>query len=447
LKQTNTSLLSQNAAQAKKALLQRRARLLGPAYRHFYTDPVHVVRGNGVFLYDKEGREYLDAYNNVVPLGHGNRDVAEAIARQMATLCTHTRYLQDGILDYAEDLVGTFGGEIARDGHIMLTCTGSEANDLALRLARAATGADSVIITQHAYHGNSLSTAALSPSLGKSFLRSDWVRLVPAPDSYRAVSPEETVHNFTNYIESQIKDIERSGRKLAALLIDSFFTSDGVFSDPVTLLAEATRAVRGAGGLVVMDEVQTGFGRTGNALWGYQRYGIEPDIVTLGKPMGNGYPVAGLATTAKVAREFGENTRYFNTFGGNTVSVAAAQATLRGIREQHLQDNARTVGHVFKAALKALQAKYECIGDVRGEGLYLAVELITGSAQKSPASALASAIVNGLRERGVLISVTGMHANSLKIRPPLIFSYNNIDRFMSALTETLDTILRSTRRI
>lgn len=446
MRQTNIIPLPQNAAQAKKALLQQRARLLGPAYRHFYTDPIHVVRGSGVFLYDKEGKEYLDAYNNVVPLGHGNPDVADAISRQMATLCTHTRYLQDGILDYAEDLVGTFGGEIARDGHIMLTCTGSEANDLALRLARAATGADGVIITEYAYHGNSLSTAALSPSLGKSFSRSDWVRVVAAPDSYRAASPEESARTFTRSIERQIKDLEQSGRKLAALMIDSFFTSDGVFLDPVNLLAEAVWIVRRAGGLVIMDEVQTGFARTGSTLWGYQRYGIEPDIVTLGKPMGNGYPVAGLAVTAKTAREFGENTRYFNTFGGNTVSVAAAQATLDGIREQRLQENAGAVGGAFKAALKALQARYECIGDVRGEGLYLAVELIADPAQKTPAPVLASEIVNGLRERGVLISVTGMHANSLKIRPPLIFSYNNVDRFMSVLTETLDAVLHSTRR-
>lgn len=441
MKQTDIFSPRQDAARTKQALLQRRAQLLGPAYRHFYTDPLHVVRGSGVFLYDKEGEEYLDAYNNVVPLGHGNRDVADAIARQMATLCTHTRYLQDSILDYAKDLIGTFDGEIARKGHIMLTCTGSEANDLALRLARAATGADGVIITEHAYHGNSLSTAALSPSLGKSFSRPDWVRLVPAPDSYRAVSPADSARTFANNIETRIEELEQSGRKLAALMIDSFFTSDGVFLDPENLLAEAARIVRRAGGLVIMDEVQTGFARTGNSLWGYQRYGIEPDIVTMGKPMGNGYPVAGLAVTGKVAAAFGENTRYFNTFGGNTVAVAAAQATLSGIRAQRLQENASTVGRVFKAALKALQTKYECIGDVRGEGLYLAVELISDSAKRIPASALASEVVNGLRARGVLISVTGMHANSLKIRPPLIFSNDNVDRFMSALTATLDAAL------
>ncbi len=433
-------LVHASSPRRTESLVQRRARLLGPAYRHFYRNPVHVVRGKGVFLYDEDGNEYLDAYNNVVPAGHGNTRVADAVARQMATLCTHTRYLQDNILDYAEELIGLFGGEISAAGHVMFTCTGSEANDLALRIARNATGSNGVIITQNAYHGNSLMTAALSPSLGQSFVRSDWVRMVPAPDSYRAANLEDVVRDFSASVEAQIQSLKQAGQNLAALIIDSFFTSDGIYSDPKKLLAPVVGMVRAAGGLIIMDEVQTGFGRTGDSFWGYQRYGIDPDIVTMGKPMGNGYPVAGLAVTATTAKRFGESTRYFNTFGGSTAAIAAAQATLDIIRDERLQQNAQSVGGVLKGALEALRRKYEMIGDVRGQGLYVGAEIVSDPITKTPAPALANEIVNGLRNRGVLISATGVHGNCLKIRPPLVFSESNVDRLVSALTEMLNAV-------
>jgi 4-aminobutyrate aminotransferase-like enzyme len=416
--------------------VERRAALLGPAYRLFYREPVEVIRGEGVHLYDAAGHEYLDAYNNVVSVGHGHPRVVEAISRQLKTLCTHTRYLHDGILDYAETILPTFGGAI---GHLMLTCTGSEANDLALRIAKHHTGRNGVIITSEAYHGNSDLTAGISPSLGAYSPLGTWARRIATPDSYR-VERAKLGSSLVDQVKAQIADLERRGEGVAAFIADSLFSSDGIYSEPTDFLAPIADVVRAAGGLFIADEVQSGFGRSGATLWGYQRHGVEPDIVTLGKPMGNGFPVAGVALKPEVIARFGQDTRYFNTFGGNTVAVAAAQATFDVIRDEGLTANADRVGAWLRNGLRELAARHACIGDVRGAGLYVGVELVKDRATKEPNAAAATAAVNGLRERRVLISATGFHTNVLKIRPPLVFSQADGDRLLTELDAVLKTL-------
>lgn len=418
---------------ATQQAITRRTRLLGPAYRLFYQDPVQVSRGLGTKLYDRDGNDYLDAYNNVVPLGHCHPRVIEAVTRQMQTLCTHTRYIQDGILDYAESLLPTFGGRISASGHMMFTCTGSEANDLAMRIAKHVTGHHGIICTAEAYHGNSDLTASFSPSLGDHSPLGTWVRRVPAPDSYHG-DPATLGQKMAEAVTEQAWELKRHGDGLAAFIADSLFSSDGIFATP-DVLKPVAEAVHAAGGLFVADEVQSGFARSGERFWGFQRHGLDPDIVTMGKPMGNGYPVAGLAVVPEVIAEFGRDTRYFNTFGGNGVAMAAAQATFDTIRDEALQENVARVGALVTDGLRALATRFEAIGDVRGAGLYIGVEMVQDGA---PDAGAAGRIVNALRARRVLISATGPAANVLKIRPPLVFSEADADRL---LTET-EAVLR-----
>jgi 4-aminobutyrate aminotransferase-like enzyme len=418
-----------------RELVERRARLLGPAYRLFYQRPVHIVRGSGCRLWDADGHEYLDAYNNVVSVGHCNPSVVQAVERQMRELCTHTRYLHDGILDYAERLLATFDDGLA-NGHVMLTCTGSEANDLALRIAKYRTGHDGVIITAEAYHGNSEQTAGVSPSLGDNSPLGKWIRCVPAPDSYRNDS-SGLAEQFAAWVDKAIADLERQGNGVAALLVDSAFTSDGIFVEPTELLGPAAERVRAAGGLLIADEVQCGFGRMGSSLWGHQRHRVVPDIATLGKPMGNGYPVAGLAVRAEVVADFGHDIRYFNTFGGNTVAVAAADATLGVIENEDLVARSLATGSELVAGMRELEARHQCIGDVRGSGLYVGIEIVADRETKAPDGGKAATIVNGLCERRVLISATGRYGNVLKIRPPLVFDSGDADRLLTELDAVL----------
>lgn len=414
---------------AMRKMVERRARALGPAYRLFYQEPVEIARAKGVLLYNSAGDEYLDAYNNVVSVGHSHPHVVEAITRQLGVLCTHTRYLQEGILNYAEDLLKTFTPNIQ---HLMLTCTGSEANDLAMRIAQHRTGKKGIIITSEAYHGNSHLTASFSPSLGERSRLGAWVRRVPTPDSYRR-DPAHMGAWMAEQVAAQIADLERRGEGVAAFIADSLFSSDGVYSEPHALLAPVAEVVRRAGGLMVADEVQSGFGRVGKEFWGYERHGVAPDIVTMGKPMGNGYPVAAVAVAPDIVAGFGADQRYFNTFGGNSVAVAAAQATLDVIRNENLIENCGRVGELLRTELRAMMSEFDFIGDVRGAGLYIGVEIVSDRMTKKHDPARALAIVNGLRRRRVLISATGFHSNTLKIRPPLVFSSADAGRF---LTET-----------
>jgi 4-aminobutyrate aminotransferase-like enzyme len=314
----------------------------------------------------------------------------------------------------------------------MFTCTGSEANDLAMRIARHHTRRRGIIITAEAYHGNSFLTAGFSPSMGVKSPLGTWVRQIPAPDPYRI--PHENMGRWmADQVAAQIRDLERHGDGVAAFIADSAFSSDGLYTHPTDLLGPVADVVRQAGGVFIADEVQAGFGRLGDSMWGYQRHGVDPDIVTMGKPMGNGFPVAGIAVRPEIIESFGRDMRYFNTFGGNTVAIAAAQATLDVIRDEDLLANARRIGAMIQSGIRELASKYEPIGDVRGSGLYIGVELVKDRRTKAEDAALATRVVNALREHRVLISATGFHGNTLKIRPPLVFQPRHAERLIDAL--------------
>ncbi|QXI30568.1 aspartate aminotransferase family protein [Pseudomonas vanderleydeniana] len=429
-----TTADAQQLSSTERALIERRERTLGPAYRLFYERPLHIVRGDGVWLYDAQGKRYLDAYNNVASVGHCNPRVVDAICAQARQLNTHTRYLHEGILDYAEKLLATFPSELSQ---VMFTCTGSEANDLALRIARQCTGGTGIIVTQLAYHGVTEQLASASPSLGAGVPASPHVRKVRAPDAYR-LGAQNVSRLFAEDVRAAIADLRSHGIQPAALLFDGIFASDGVLADPAGFAREAVAVAQAEGLLYIADEVQSGFARTGSHMWGFQRHGVLPDIVTLGKPMGNGQPIAAAVMRPDVVREFGNSTRYFNTFGGNPVSCAAANAVLEVIQQEQLQDNCAQVGDYFKAGLQSLARQHAVIGDVRGAGLFLGVELVKDRQGKAPDATTTRHLVNGLRERGVLISSAGAGENILKIRPQLIFQREHADLFL----ETLDAVLR-----
>jgi 4-aminobutyrate aminotransferase-like enzyme len=419
-------------APAARSIVRRRRRVLGPAYRLQYARPAEFVRGEGVWLVDSDGRRVLDAYNNVPSVGHCHPHVVDAVTRQAATLNTNTRYLDAKILDYAERLLSTHDGVL---DNAMFTCSGSEAIDLALRVSRYHTGAEGVIVSRHAYHGVTTAAAAISPALGRFVPLGRATRTVELP----FVLPEDVAPAwFERQVEAAIADLEREGIRLAALVTDTIFASDGLLAEPPGFLAEGVDAVRRAGGLFIADEVQPGFGRTGDCMWGYQRHGLRPDIAVMGKPMGNGMPIAGIAARSGVLDRFGRETRYFNTFGGNSVSIAAAAATLDVIEREDLLARAVAVGTRLRSRIEAAVAGRPEFGQIRGAGMYLAVDL-RGDDRRSPTEMTAD-FVNCMRERDVLISATGEFGQALKIRPPLVFSNDDVETFMGAFSAAMSDI-------
>jgi 4-aminobutyrate aminotransferase-like enzyme len=420
-------------ASVAASLIERRRSLLGPAYRLFYKDPLHLVRGEGCWLYDADGNAYLDAYNNVACVGHCHPHVVAEMTKQARTLNTHTRYLDERVLDYADRLTHTFPSELAR---VMFTCTGSEANELACQIARTVTGATGFIVTENAYHGNTLAISGLSPAFVEPGNLAPSTRCVPAPSTYRG-SRADVAGAFAEDVRGAVQDLESHGMRPAALLVDLAFASDGIQFDPPGLVAPAVAAIREAGGLFIADEVQAGFGRSGEGMWCFTHHGVTPDLVTLGKPMGNGYPVAGVVARPELLDEFSRHKRYFNTFAGSEVACAAGMAVLDVIEAEALIDHAREIGAHLNDALLGLMTKHELIGDVRSLGLFVGVDLVKDRATKERASDEAACVVNALRQRRVLISTTGPGANVLKIRPPLVFSAKDADLLLGELDEVL----------
>ncbi len=414
------------ANEDRSAILARRARLLAPTYRLFYEEPLQIVRADGVWMYDERGRAYLDAYNNVPVVGHCHPHVVEALSRQARTLNTHTRYLAEQPLQLAEELLATMPKEL---GSVIFTCTGSEANDLAVRISKAVTGGIGFIVTDFAYHGTTDVIASMSPEDGGPL--GPGVYTVPAPRGAEGAAA------FGEQVRRCLERMRDDGVRLAALLVDTIFASDGIYAHPPGFLAPAVAHVHAAGGLFIADEVQPGFGRLGEAMWGFQRHGVIPDLVTMGKPMGNGHPVAALGGRPSVFAEFSRQKHYFNTYGGNSVSCAAALAVLEVIRREKLLENARRSGEYLQRGLRALASRGAAIRDVRGAGLFIGVELGAESASGLSGSAVVKRIVNGLRCRGVLVGSSGRGGEVLKIRPPLTFALQHADVLLEALSETL----------
>lgn len=411
---------------------ERRARLMGPNVPTFYQTPVHIVRGEGVWLWDADGRRYLDAYNNVAHVGHCHPRVVQAIARQAAILNTHTRYHHDLVLDYIERLTGTLNHGISQ---AIMACTGSEANDLALRMAQAVTGATGLIATDNTYHGNTTAVSALSsrrPPIGGY---PPHVRRVPAPDPLRVPDPDGAL--FGAHVARAAAELQAEGFGVAALIVCPALAMEGLPSISAGFFGPAVQATRAAGGLVIADEVQPGFGRMGTHFWGHDAIGFAPDIVTAGKPMANGLPVAALLTRPDLMAAFRNVFYYFNTFAGNPVSAAACLATLDVIEDEGLLDHAARVSAHMMERLRVLS--HPLLAEVRGAGLSFAAEFVT-DAELTPATALVDALVERMLARGVLLNRIGRHGQALKIRPPMPFSIENADM----LIDTLEEVLRTT---
>ncbi|QYN33733.1 aminotransferase class III-fold pyridoxal phosphate-dependent enzyme [Pseudonocardia sp. DSM 110487] len=409
-------------------LVQRRDAVFGPAAEPlFYREPVHVASAEGVWITDVTGRRYLDGYNNVPCVGHAHPRVTAAISRQARLINTHTRYLSEPAVELAERLAASCPPGLDT---VLLVNSGSEANDLAWRLARAATGRDGALCTDFAYHGLTEAVAAVSPEVWLDGRSPDHVATWTPPDPYRGTALGE------ESFEAALERLRVSGHEPAAVYLDTLLTSEGIVDlDPAYVRALHRRA-KAAGALWVADEVQSGHGRTGEALWAFSRFGIEPDVVTLGKPMGNGHPVAAVIARSEVVQAAAGRTVLFSTFGGNPVSAAAALAVLDVIDDERVLDRVRHTGETLRAALREVAGRHPAIGDVRGVGLAVGVEIVRPGGTE-PDRATAVAVRDGMRDRGVLVGTTGRAGNVLKIRPPLAFTRTEVPVLVDALDRTL----------
>lgn len=418
-------------------LLTKRAQFLGPNLSLSYNQPLKIVRGYMQYLYDENGRSYLDAVNNVPHVGHCHPHVVQAGQRQMALLNTNTRYLHDTIVNYAERLAAKFSDPL---NVVYFVCSGSEANELALRLARTYTGRKDILVLDAAYHGNTGELVSISPYKFKGRGGQgapDYVHVLPMPDPYRGEFKgygRNTAHHYALSVQTTITQMQNPP---AAFIAETLLGCGGQIVMPDGYLEEAFQYVRDAGGVCIADEVQIGFGRVGSHFWGFETQNVIPDIVTMGKPMGNGHPLAAVITTREIADAFNNGMEYFNTFGGNPVSCAVGTAVLDVIEQENLQQNALEVGNYLMDGLHRLQARHEIIGDVRGRGLYIGAELVRDRQTLEPAASEASAIANAMKEHGILISTDGPYHNVLKIKPPIIFTKENANQLVAALDNIL----------
>ncbi len=414
-----------------KDLVSRRE-ALGPCYRLFYQKPLHLVCGKGTRLFDADGTEYLDMYNNIPSIGHANPCITEAVTKQLELINTHTRYVHENILDYADELLDTLPVEIDR---VMFMCSGSEANDLAVRCAQLYTGGEGIIVTAEAYHGNTALVSGLSPSIGKDVAMSPTMRVIPTPDTYR-LGTEDVGEWMCARIAEQIADMRRHGIGFAGVLFDSIFSSDGVIPGKAGFLKPVVDLVHAEGGVYLADEVQPGFCRTGETFWGFDRHGIVPDIVTMGKPMANGIACSAMAIKHEVLDAFAKDNPYFNTFAGNPVAMAAARAVMRYLRENDLLAHVGQMGRKLKAELEGLAKAHPVLGDVRGAGLFVGVDVVCPGTTRADRD-LAVRLIETLREHRVLVSLCGPYGSVLKIRPPLVFDDADLAMFAEALEASL----------
>jgi 4-aminobutyrate aminotransferase-like enzyme/Ser/Thr protein kinase RdoA (MazF antagonist) len=420
-------------------LVEARRRLLGPALSPLsYSSPLQPVGGKGALLFDRDGSEYLDAYNNVPVLGHANPVVARAVGAQTAVLNTNTRYLYRPVLELAEQLVATMPPGLDT---VLFVNSGSEANDLAWRLARAFTGGGGAVVTHHAYHGMTSAVAEFSPDEWHVPIAPPHVAMVDPPDGYRGPHRRERrgwTDGYLAQLDAAVVELAGRGLAPAALLVDPAFTSEGVVHPPPGYLKALFRRWQDAGGLVVADEVQTGYGRLGSELWGFARHGALPDLVTLGKPMGNGYPIGAVVTRAEIVNALAEKTEWFSTFGGNPVASMAGLAVLGEARRPEFLDRVEELGGLLGGRLRALGERHPAIGDVRQLGLLVGVELVRSQESRSPFPELAARVVESMRRQGVLVGRTGRDGNVIKIRPPLVVLSEQLEAISVAFGRALD---------
>jgi len=403
------------------SLRQRRTKHLGNASQFFYKEPLHIVKGEDVWLIDNGGKRYLDVYNNVAHIGHSNPEVVEAISKQAATLNTNTRYIHENIVQLAERLTATLDSKLEV---CYFCCSGSEANDLALQIARHYTQQQGCLVTKNAYHGNTSAVFQLSPEDCSKELREDWVGLVGGPREYLDNKEKQLTHSF-----KVAEELKKAGHPPAAFITDNIFSSEGVFSVPENYLKDMYDLIKSFNGLTIADEVQSGFGRTGEYMWGFQHDHVVPDIVTLGKPMGNGHPIAAVITTHEIAQAFNKKYGYFNTFGGNPVAAAAGLAVITYIQKHGLIEHSKLVGSYFKEGIERLAGSLNMIQEVRGSGLFIGVELRSSNET--------SEALEGLLAEGILVGQTGPDNNVIKLRPPITFKKEHADIAIQGLKKVL----------
>ena len=422
-------------------LAARRDRALGAGAPLFYDKPLHLVRGEGVYLYDPDGRRYVDMYNNVPCVGHANPHVVEAMSRQQATLNVHSRYLHEGIVAFAERLAALHGSSIES---VIFSCSGTEANEVALRIVRGQTGKAGIICTNHTYHGNSEAVGKMTriganlDSTGRN--AGGDVRAIPFPETFRPLVPgaseADLCEAYLERLRSVIRSFEDDGTGFAGLIVCPIFANEGLPDVPQGFMARAAEIVREAGGYLIADEVQAGYCRTGR-WWGYEGQGFTPDIVVTGKPMGNGLPLAATAASKALVDGFRARTRYFNTFASSPLQAAVGMAVIDVIERDGLKESVARVGASLKAALAARKKNCAAIGDVRGQGLFIGVEMVKAGAAREPDADRAIEVVNKLKDRGFLTSNAGAFRNVVKIRPPLVFRQHDADEFLTAFDATI----------
>ena len=421
-------------------LIQNRQKSIGPNLSLHYDEPLHLVRSKGQYLYDVNGKKYLDAIANINIVGHCNEHVIKAIQDQSNLLNTNTRYLYDIMEKYSNKLLNYFPKKLSV---VYFVCTGSEANDLALRIANAYTKGSDCFVIDHAYHGNTKSLIEISPYKfngrggdGKK----PFVHVLDMPEGIRG----KYLYNESNWIDKYISDAKiqinkvSSNKKISAFFCESILGCGGQVVLPKNYLKEIFFTIRSKGGVCISDEVQTGFSITGHNFWAFENQDVIPDIVTLGKPMGNGHPISAVVTTREIADSFDNGMEYFNSFGGNPVSLAVGQAVLEIIEKDKLQKNALNVGNYLLNKLNKLKNKYsEYIIEVRGEGLFLGIDLVKNSKPNLSNPKLAKFIINDCKKKGVLISIDGPFDNILKIKPPIIFSNDDADLLAQSIDDSI----------
>jgi 4-aminobutyrate aminotransferase-like enzyme len=416
-------------------LITRRNHTIGPYSPLFYDEPLEFVSAKGVWFTDAEGEKYLDGYNNVPHVGHCNDRVVTALCEQAGTLNVHTRYLNSRIVDYSEELLSTFEERLDR---VFFGNSGSEANELALRISRQLTGATGLIVSDFSYHGTTISLAQMTTGLKTREGLAPHVRTLRIPDLDTDPRPESEVLAATlAELDSAIASLQEAGYGVSACLFDWLFSTEGMPRLPEGLAAGIVERIRAAGGLVIADEVQSGFGRTGTHMWGYQRVGLSPDLVTLGKPMGNGHPMSAVITSAAVMDEFGPYNEYFNTFAGNPVSAAVGQAVLDEMADKELMTQAHQLGVRALERFEDFVARHDFVRTAKGAGMFLGLDFAVDG---EPAPALTKQVVEAMKDRHVIISRIGRYDSVLKVRPPLAFGPAELPLLLDSLEESLGEV-------
>lgn len=423
-----------DAAASNNELIERRNNTIGPYSPLFYKQARHFVAGEGVWLTDVSGQRYLDAYNNVPHVGHANARVADAVSEQLHTYNVHTRYLSEPVVNYAEQLLSTFNDPLDR---VYFTNSGSESNELALRIARHRTGNSGIIVTDHSYHGNTITLAALTTGLQASEPRGKNIATIHVPDAgeLNGQSQEDQLSAALAEIDAAIASLNEQGFGVSALLVEPIFSTEGLPSVPAGYLTGLVGRVQAAGGLIISDEVQAGLGRLGDDWWAHQATSFLPDLVTLGKPLGNGYPLGGVVTTAEILEDFSSQNEYFNTFAGTPAAAAAGSTVLAEIRDRDLVRRTGELGRYVAQRLEEIVRRHRLAASTKGRGLFFGLTLV--DEQGEPDAALAKRIVEYLVNQRILISKIGPNDNVLKIRPPVVISQQELDTVLDALDAAL----------